>query len=690
MSDSITEFTKKIIVIVIYLVILVLLWLAIRYRYGITTESFSKVDNFKWALLRNIPVVNDEAKKYATLDASHYLGDKSTERLTQKRRSAKEGLISDDPKDLHSSDLHSSENHTYGTLLRNIPIVNDVAKKFTSVRPQKLKSNEGDTLVMPKELNGPVVWKDYLSPITEQGKCGNCWAHASTNTLADRFAILSLGQVKFIPSPYDVTICGAYQFTDIDKQWNNIPELQLMDDYFQGRKADPNQALQSAACEGAALYTAANILYTEGVTDISCFPGKAAPTRATSYDVNMTTVGNSKDLPYCYKLQTLDFDTCVDQKTAMKKYRAKTAYNVGDPENDSIDDLEQAIMHEIYRNGPIVSGFVVFDDFMDPLQFDPTTIYQHKNKAAGSIGGHAIKIVGWGEDTVGGEVIPYWWIANSWGKAWGINGYFKMKRKMPECQLEMNGLAMLPDFPGMVVTDDDIIPIETSSEINTRNFTKHYLDPTSGYYTSAMDKVKNCKLSGEMIPYTASNAKFPEYETFYAANINDYVSANPLETPSPRSPLVTCSSSPTPTGGNSMANGIVQPANASGIVQPEASTVPVKPPTSAILHPPKKVCIMEPHNSFTWIFDKIAKDNMLLNLVFLFLAGSGSLIIWKMMSNSTPLPSPVTPSPSSSQPSSSVGVPTSPSTTTSPSVSSIVLPPPISTLPPPMVTIPII
>jgi len=34
------------------------------------------------------------------------------------------------------------------------------------------------------------------------------------------------------------------------------------------------------------------------------------------------------------------------------------------------------------------------------------------------LGGHAIKIVGWGSN--------YWIVANSWGSSWGLNGYFWM------------------------------------------------------------------------------------------------------------------------------------------------------------------------------------------------------------------------------------------------------------------------
>ena len=40
------------------------------------------------------------------------------------------------------------------------------------------------------------------------------------------------------------------------------------------------------------------------------------------------------------------------------------------------------------------------------------------------MGGHAVRILGWGEE--GGK--PYWLVANSWNRDWGDGGYFKILR----------------------------------------------------------------------------------------------------------------------------------------------------------------------------------------------------------------------------------------------------------------------
>ena len=48
-------------------------------------------------------------------------------------------------------------------------------------------------------------------------------------------------------------------------------------------------------------------------------------------------------------------------------------------------------------------------------------VYQHVT--GGMLGGHAIKILGWGEE----NGTPYWLAANSWNSDWGDKGMTKTR-----------------------------------------------------------------------------------------------------------------------------------------------------------------------------------------------------------------------------------------------------------------------
>merc|ERR1719499_333819 len=87
---------------------------------------------------------------------------------------------------------------------------------------------------------------------------------------------------------------------------------------------------------------------------------------------------------------------------------------------------EKAIMEKIQRSGPVETAFTVYEDFANYV----SGIYTH---VSGSVeGGHAEKIVGWGEE----NGIKYWKVANSWNPYWGEDGFFRIVRDVNECGIE--------------------------------------------------------------------------------------------------------------------------------------------------------------------------------------------------------------------------------------------------------------
>lgn len=67
-------------------------------------------------------------------------------------------------------------------------------------------------------------------------------------------------------------------------------------------------------------------------------------------------------------------------------------------------------------------------------------IYEHK-LGYYPLGLHAVKIVGWG--VYNGT--KYWHVANSWGKYWGENGFFRIRRGTNECNIDWYTIALIPN-----------------------------------------------------------------------------------------------------------------------------------------------------------------------------------------------------------------------------------------------------
>jgi cathepsin B len=90
---------------------------------------------------------------------------------------------------------------------------------------------------------------------------------------------------------------------------------------------------------------------------------------------------------------------------------------------------EAAMMTEIMTNGPIECGFTVKQSFEDYFRKNPTGIYTGGGWLDHPLGGHAIKIIGWGNGPNDkGQNVDYWLINNSWNTTWADNGRFKFLR----------------------------------------------------------------------------------------------------------------------------------------------------------------------------------------------------------------------------------------------------------------------
>eukprot|EP00178_Gracilaria_changii_P007862 TRINITY_DN24507_c0_g1_i1.p1 TRINITY_DN24507_c0_g1~~TRINITY_DN24507_c0_g1_i1.p1 ORF type:complete len:338 (+),score=36.78 TRINITY_DN24507_c0_g1_i1:24-1016(+) len=127
-------------------------------------------------------------------------------------------------------------------------------------------------------------------------------------------------------------------------------------------------------------------------------------------------------------------DAC-DDGSALTHYKAND-------DTEMYPNDEETLRAKYYEHGPSYTRFDVYSDFMNY----GGGVYVHTS--GGRLGGHAIIVVGWGQE----DGLDYWLCANSWGASWGIEGgYFKIARGQNECGIDAGNVGSTPDLstPGL-------------------------------------------------------------------------------------------------------------------------------------------------------------------------------------------------------------------------------------------------
>lgn len=406
----------------------------------------------------------------------------------------------------------------FGTLTRSSPAVRLQFQKLQqagAVATQPTATWK-PPVELPAKFDGRITWRNYLTPIRNQGRCGSCFAFATVDCLTDRYNLYTLGQMRpEILSADSLTICMYTGIRDVEDYQKAFRDAQTAAIYAQ-------EALQNNACHGSSLYEAARFCYYQGVPYESCIGENSA---VLSQKLRNFSESTTPKLPSCEDLQGLQHAHCADQKTAMRVFRARTfAAIAGVPEDGGSVELLKFVL---YRFGPIASGFDVYADFLD--KYDGKSLYSRDGGTGNPLGGHAVRIVGW--DLEG------WIIANSWGTDWGDHGYFRMK--YGTCNLERNVVVTAPDVPGYEVPDSDFAKILlTSAEQHIKD--TYVIDPTTRYPVAALQQIASGKLHGELTP--VFNPDFALYRSPTRPNPSDlFLAARDVpETPPtvPRLPAV--------------------------------------------------------------------------------------------------------------------------------------------------------
>ena len=251
-------------------------------------------------------------------------------------------------------------------------------KKIKSAKEKYYSSYVKDSMTYDKEKIDSII-SSYGFPeeynflnetecptvIKDQGRCGCCWSHAATTSLAYRYHKIG---VEVDLSPQDALSC---YLRDCDAGNFLIdPEMNLVK----------------------------NGTLTEGCLPFSSSDGRTIEKCPTS---------------------------CKDG-SEFKKYYAQNAYMTEDYySQETFYDIVTLMMDQIVNYGPIVTGIDVYEDFeywhMDQEKchnevytYDGTSEY---------LGGHAVVIVGYGYL----DSKYYWLIQNSWGEEACDHGFVKVE-----------------------------------------------------------------------------------------------------------------------------------------------------------------------------------------------------------------------------------------------------------------------
>jgi len=227
---------------------------------------------------------------------------------------------------------------------------------------------------------------DCTRPIRSQGKCGSCWAFASTAVLSHRYCII--GKAHNVGGPI---ILSPQQKLDCDHTCSG-------------------QSCNSG-CSGGYIDLAWKNFVDSGVVTDICVP--------------YTTNENSCPV------------ACTNTAYNYTSFQATSYYSL-----QTIADTQR----DIQQYGPVTAGIRVYEDF---LGFSGSSVYVYDG-SSNLVGGHAVKIIGWGTLSS----LDYWIVENSWGTSWGDQGYVKIKRGSNEVGIESYIVAGLPKIVGVDYNND--------------------------------------------------------------------------------------------------------------------------------------------------------------------------------------------------------------------------------------------
>jgi C1A family cysteine protease len=322
--------------------------------------------------------------------------DSSTPEKTTQTSSSKSKTSSLDKdligsaKTIRLSQLHNISPHIAFPLRKNVNIW-IVNVPLTPFRAPLL------TIPQTSVLTNFLLYKPkVLSPVTNQGACGCCWAFALCDMLSSRLTISTRGIFNKTLSVQELLSCFARDGCD---------------------GGSPENAGMWLASTGKMLNTDKKIPYIQQ-------NGGYVSSECPSDNTEGIKVGVVKD----------------SVRSIVKFIKEEPMTERSDGDKKILHENILAMKHELTNAGPIYCALSVYDDL---FSYTGTSIYE-KGKNNSLVGGHAINIIGYcnkGVDKrVGFKEHGYWICKNSWGQDWPLQsttpGYFAVRMGVNECGIE--------------------------------------------------------------------------------------------------------------------------------------------------------------------------------------------------------------------------------------------------------------